>query len=242
MNNGYFGGDLVTAIAICVAESTGDPERYVCDEKGKVVGQGEYPVHCPAGTTSYDRGLWQLNSKAAAAVSDKCAFSPLCNAEQAYLHSQRGTSFAPWSSYDQDTYTHYLDPAQIVVTKLRSGTVTSAELGECLARSRSAAGAKVVLANCGIGPVSPQRWQLAGGKLRSGAWCAAIGSGSANPGVVLRRCSRSSGQVWLPFGRNELRNSADRKCLTDPHGTLTAGTALVAGRCANAKSQTWWLP
>src|SRR5260221_6673487 len=30
-NNGYFAGDLVTAAAICAAESAGDPKLYVCD-------------------------------------------------------------------------------------------------------------------------------------------------------------------------------------------------------------------
>src|SRR6266700_79054 len=102
-NNGYFAGDLVTAAAVCVAESTGDPNLYVCDNAaGQVVGHGDFgqgqPVNCPAGTVSYDRGLWQLNSAVPGAVHDSCAFSPVCNAATAYLASGRGTSFAPWSS------------------------------------------------------------------------------------------------------------------------------------------------
>jgi hypothetical protein len=55
------------------------------------------------------------------------AFNPVCNADEAYLASQRGTSFSPWSSYDQDTCAKYIDPAQGAVTKLTSGTVTSAK-------------------------------------------------------------------------------------------------------------------
>jgi hypothetical protein len=99
-DNGYFAGDLVTAAAICVAESTGDPNLYVCDNAaGHVVGHGDFgpgkPVKCPAGTTSYDRGLWQLNTAVPGAVSDTCAFNPACNAATAYLASGRGTSFAP---------------------------------------------------------------------------------------------------------------------------------------------------
>jgi hypothetical protein len=43
-NNGNYGGDLVTASAICVAESAGDPLLYVCDQNGTVVGNGNY-VH-----------------------------------------------------------------------------------------------------------------------------------------------------------------------------------------------------
>ncbi len=136
-NNGYFAGDLVTAAAICVAESTGDPKLYVCDNAaGQVVGHGDFgpgkPVTCPAGTVSYDRGLWQLNTAVPGAVSDTCAFDPVCNAKTAYLASGRGTSFAPWSSYDQDVYTSFIDPAQTAVTHLTAGTVTSALLGECM--------------------------------------------------------------------------------------------------------------
>ena len=243
-NNGYFAGDLVTAAAICVAESAGDPKLYVCDENGKVVGHGEFtgdPVKCPAGTTSYDRGLWQLNSVAASGTSDQCAFNPVCNAGVAYLASQRGTSFVPWSSYDQDTYARYIDAAQAAVTNLHSGTVTSALLGECL-QAKSTAGAKVVIANCGSGGTT-QQWTVSGGKLRSGSVCAAISSASAtSPGVVLRPCAAQKVQQWSVVGRFELRNAGDGKCLTDPGNSLTAGTQVTATRCANAKNQTWWLP
>src|SRR5262249_13018986 len=82
-NNGYFAGDLVTAAAVCGGESRGDPKLYVCDENGKAVGHGDFipgkPIKCPAGTTSYDRGLWQLNSVAASSTTDRCAFNPVCN-------------------------------------------------------------------------------------------------------------------------------------------------------------------
>lgn len=246
LNNGYYGGDLVTAAAICVAESAGDPKLYVCDENGVAVGHGDYvqgqPVTCPAGTTSYDRGLWQLNSVAAASSTDTCAFNPACNAGQAYLYSGRGKNFSLWSSYGQDIYPKYLDAVQAVVTKLSSGTVTSALLGECLVQTRSAVGAKVAIANCGGGTTS-QQWSVGGGKLRSGSVCAAITSATASsPGVVLRRCARQKTQQWVVSGRDELRNVADGKCLTDPKSSLIAGAAVDVTRCADAKDQTWWLP
>ena len=246
-NNGYFAGDLVTAAAICVAESTGDPHLYVCDNAaGQVVGHGDFgpgkPVTCPAGTTSYDRGLWQLNTAVPKAVSDTCAFDPVCDAAAAYLASGRGTSFAPWSSYDQDVYAKFIDPAQTAVTRLTSGTVTSAMLGECLIQARSAAGAKVEIGNCGSG-ASTQQWIVSGGKLRSGSVCATVSSTSAaTPGVVLRRCATQQIQAWTVVGRSELRNAADGKCLTDPNGSLNVGTPVIVTRCADAKDQTWWLP
>jgi len=244
-DNGYYGGDLVTAAAICVAESAGNPDLIVCDNKaGAITGQGNFPkFSCPAGTFSYDRGLWQLNSKNAKTVTNKCAFNAVCNAGQAYLFSGRGTSFAPWSSYDQDTYAGpFLDLVQAAVTKLRLGTVTSALLGECLAPSKAAAGAKVVLVNCGSGAAS-QLWSFAGGKLKSGSRCAAVTSRSAQrPGVVLEPCTRNTAQDWVLADLDTVRNVAAGKCLTDPSQSLKTGTAMDVTRCANAKDQTWWLP
>ena len=242
-NNGYFAGDLVTAAAVCVAESTGDPHRIVCDKNGTIVGQGDFPgFTCPAGTTSYDRGLWQLNTAVPGAVSDTCAFNPVCNAAAAYLASGRGTSFAPWTSYDRDVYSKFIDPVQTAVTQLTSGTVTSAELGECLVQARSAVGARVEIGNCGSGAAA-QQWIVSGGKLRSGSVCAAISSTSAaTPGVVLQRCATQKAQTWRVTGRSEVRNAADGKCLTDPNGSLAAGKPVTVVGCANAKDQAWWLP
>jgi hypothetical protein len=243
-DNGYFGGDLVTAATICVAESRGDPHLIVCDgQDNSITGQGDWPTFkCPEPQTiSHDRGLWQLNNVNANTTSDKCAFNPVCNAGRAYLYSGRGISFAPWSSYDQQTYAHYLDLVQAAVTKLSYGTVTSALLGECLAQGKAVVGAKVEIVNCGSGAAN-QQWVTSGGKLRSGSRCAAIASTRGIPRVVLRRCGRAKTQDWAVFGRYELRNAADHKCLTDPRSSLNAGTQVDVTTCANAKNQTWWLP
>jgi hypothetical protein len=243
-NNGYFGGDLVTAATICVAESRGDPHLIVCDDQnGNITGHGDWPTFkCPEPqTVSWDRGLWQLNNVNANKTNDKCAYNPACNAGNAYLYSGRGISFAPWSSYDQQTYAHYLDLVQAEVTKQAYGTVTSALLGECLAQSKELAGAKVEIVNCGSG-ASNQQWWISGGKLRSGSRCAAIAQVRGKPGVVLRRCGRKKTQDWSVVGRYELRNAADHKCLTDPRSSLKAGTQVDVTTCVNAKNQTWWLP
>jgi len=245
-NNGYFGGDLVTAATICVAESRGDPHLIVCDDaSGNIPAQGDWPTFtCPEPqTVSWDRGLWQLNNVFAKKTTDKCAFNPVCNAGQSYWrYSGRGISFARWSSYQLQTYAVYLDLVQAAVTKLSYGTVTSALLGECLEQSKALVGAKVVVVNCGSGAAN-QQWSISGGKLRSGSRCAAISSTRGKPGVVMRRCGRSKTQDWSVFGRYELRNAADHKCLTDPGPTpLKAGTQVNVTTCANAKNQTWWLP
>jgi hypothetical protein len=243
-DNGYYAGDLVTAATICVAESGGDPNLIVCDNKaGGITGQGNYPkFSCPKGTVSYDRGLWQLNTIGAKGASTKCAFSPVCNAGFAYEASDLGISFSPWSSYDNGEYAApFLDLVQAAVTKQTTGTVTSALLGECLAQSRPVLGAKVVIVNCGSG-TTVQLWSVAGGKLASGSRCAAVASGRGQAGVVLARCGRQRAQDWVAFGRDELRNAADGKCLTDPNSSLNTGTQVTVGSCADAKNQTWWVP
>lgn len=245
-NNGFYGGYLVTAAAICVAESHGDPELIACNPSGQ---SGDHPgFTCPGGTTSEDRGLWQLNTAVADPATDQCAFNPVCNADFAYYTgdssdpaSLRGLGFAPWATYDNDTYSKDIDAVQAVVTKLTTGTVTSALLGECLAPAKSAVNANVVVANCGSGSTL-QEWSVSGERLRSGSVCAAIGSTGRTPGVVLRRCASNPRQLWIAYGRDELRNVADGECLTDPDSNLTAGTRVVASRCAGLKDQTWWLP
>ncbi len=43
---------------------------------------------------------------------------------------------------------------------------------------------------------------------------------------MLGKCANARNQDWAAFGRFELRNAADGKCLTDPGGSLKAGTAV----------------
>lgn len=244
-NNGYYSGDLVTAAAVCVAESGGDPTIYACDANGVTVGQGHYvagkPIKCPAGTTSYDRGLWQFNNVYAPKVSNSCAFSAVCNADQAYKYSRYGTDFSPWASYDQDIYARpFIDLVQAAVNSINRGTVTSAMLGECLGNMRSAANTPVVIAACGT--ASPKEvWTRSGLTIKTNSACLAVLTPKGTPHVVLRWCDGLRWQDWRLAGRDELRNVASGKCLTDPNGSLTTGTRLVAAPCANAKDQTWWL-
>src|SRR6266705_3005021 len=144
-NNGNFGGNLVTATAVCVAESGGNASIYYCDGNGTV---GTYPpVTCPGG--AYDRGLWQVNSKAWPQVPDSCAFQPACNADAAYAISVQGATFSPWAVYDGTGYTRYLGAAQTAVNGLGSGALVSAAFGVCATRSGPAAGAAVVVGGCG---------------------------------------------------------------------------------------------
>jgi Lysozyme like domain/Ricin-type beta-trefoil lectin domain len=235
-NNGQYGGDLVIAVAVCVAESGGQPTVYYCDGTGTV---GYYPpVNCPTG--SYDRGLWQINSEYHAEVTDACAFRAQCNADAAYRISDEGTDFAPWAVYDSDVYAQYLGAAQNAVTALAAGAMSAAEFGVCAVPAQQAAGTAVTVGRCGR-RVAAQQWAVAGGTVRNGALCLAAGAG-AQPAVMLSPCSGGAGQAWAPSGAGQLENRGTGRCLGDPGGSRIAGTALVLTRCHQARAKTWWLP
>jgi hypothetical protein len=235
-NNGYYGGNLVTAVAVCVAESGGQPTIYYCEGNGTV---GTYPpVHCPGG--SYDRGLWQLNSKAQTGVTDACAFRAKCNAKAAYGISAAGASFSPWAVYGNGGYTRYLGAAQAAVTGLASGTLTSAVFGMCTARSNPAPGATVVVGDCGRG-VAAQQWTVTGGTLRNGALCLTAESGG-RAAVTMNTCGGGASQTWTLPGPGELRNALTGQCLHDPNASTTAGTPLGLAPCTGARGRVWWLP
>jgi lysozyme-like protein/ricin-type beta-trefoil lectin protein len=234
-NNGDFGGNLVTATAVCVAESGGNAAIYYCEGTGKV---GTYPpVTCPGG--SYDRGLWQVNSKAWTQVPDSCAFQPACNADAAYAISAQGATFAPWSVYDGTGYTRYLGAAQAAVTGLDSGALVSAAFGVCATRSGPASGAAVVVGACGRS-LPAQQWTMTGNTLRGDGLCLTAGSGQ--PAVTASTCTGDASQSWSVQGMGQLKNAQSGQCLRDENANHAAGTPLALAPCARTRGKTWWLP
>ena len=235
-NNGSYGGNLVTATAVCVAESGGNASIYYCDGTGTV---GTYPpVTCPGG--SYDRGLWQINSKAWPKVPDSCAFQPACNADAAYAISAQGATFSPWAVYDGTGYTRYLGAAQTAVTGLDSGALVSAAFGVCATRSSQAADAAVVVGACGRSRAA-QQWTITGGTLRSGTFCLTA-AGNTQPTVTASACTGDASQTWTAQGPGELKNAGTGQCLRDPNSNHTAGTQLTLASCSHTRGKTWWLP
>jgi hypothetical protein len=234
-NNGSYGGNLVTATAVCVAESGGNATIYYCDGNGTV---GTYPpVNCPGG--SYDRGLWQVNSKAWPQVTDACAFQPACNAGAAYAISAQGATFSPWAVYDGTGYTRYLGAAQTAVTGLTSGALVSAAFGVCATRASAADGAAVVVGACGQS-LPAQQWAITGDTLRSGTLCLTAGSGQ--PAVTASTCTGDDSQNWTAPSPGTLKNTQTGQCLRDPHSNHTSGAPLALGPCGRARGKTWWLP
>jgi hypothetical protein len=227
---------LVVASAICVAESGGQATVYYCNPTGT---DGYYPpVNC---TGLYDRGLWQLDSQAWAAISNGCAFTPKCNADGAYGISQDGQSFTPWATYTSGAYDGYLSAAQAAVGALRHGTVPGGVPGVCLSRVKYEANAAAVIARCGSG-ARRMDWRIAGPAIKDGEFCLAVASASATAGARLRRCNGSKYQQWTALGTGLLQNALAGRCLRDPGGSDVLGTALNVGSCSQVSSRVWWLP
>ena len=87
---------LTTAIAVCLAESGGNPDA--------VNRAGNVPP-------STDRGLWQINSYYHPEVSDAQAFDPFGCAKAAYRISEGGMNWNPWATYTTGSFLGFMHRA-----------------------------------------------------------------------------------------------------------------------------------
>lgn len=109
-NAGFSGNDLVTAVAVALAESGGNPQA-VGDTK-------------LAPTNGPSIGLWQINtgSKAHPEAASSDLTDPQNNANWAFsIYQAAGSSFRPWSTFDPrdgttPKYLAYLPTAQEAVS------------------------------------------------------------------------------------------------------------------------------
>lgn len=106
---GFRGQDLTIAVAVALAESSGDTKAH-------------NPV---APDDSY--GLWQINMHGGLGPdrreefdldSNRELFDPAENAKAAWAISGEGDSFEPWSTYTNGAYRQYLDEARAGIRKL----------------------------------------------------------------------------------------------------------------------------
>jgi len=93
-----------------VAVAVGMAESYC---RKDAVGHNPPTTGCPDG--SDDRGLWQINSCYHQEVSDRCAYSPTCNARAAKRISDHGRDWTPWSAFNSGAYRQYLEVAHRAV-------------------------------------------------------------------------------------------------------------------------------
>jgi hypothetical protein len=103
-NAGFTGVDLVTAVAIAIAESGGDPNAYNPETKAKApVNKGSY-------------GLWQIYLNKHPEYANSNLYDPQTNANAAFaVYSAAGNSFSPWSTFGGGQYQAYLDQANSAV-------------------------------------------------------------------------------------------------------------------------------
>lgn len=88
---GFSGAALATAVAIALAESSGNPAAVNPNDPG-----GSY-------------GLWQINMAAHPEFAGLNLADPQTNANCAFqVYLQAGGSFTPWSTYGSGAYTAYL--------------------------------------------------------------------------------------------------------------------------------------
>jgi hypothetical protein len=95
-NAGFQGEDLTTAVAVALAESSGNPAAV-----------GDLNL-TPGGSV----GLWQINLKAHPQYANVDLTDPQTNANAAYsIYAAAGQSFSPWSAYSSGAYEAYIGSA-----------------------------------------------------------------------------------------------------------------------------------
>lgn len=100
-NAGFQGQDLITAVAVAMAESSGNPDAF--GDAG--IGQGSF-------------GLWQISSKYHPEYGPDFAslYDPQANANAAFaVYSAAGNSFTPWSTFKAGSYEQFLDSAAAAI-------------------------------------------------------------------------------------------------------------------------------
>jgi len=94
---GFAGQDAVTAAAIALAESGGNPNAYNPETAaGAAAGQGSY-------------GLWQIYRTAHPEFAVENLNDPKTNASAAFtVYMEAGSSFSPWSTYQSQAYQQFV--------------------------------------------------------------------------------------------------------------------------------------
>lgn len=109
VNAGWTGTNLVTSVAVALAESWCTVNAV--NHNGPTSG-------CPSGST--DRGAWQINNCYHAWVSDSCAYQLACNARSAYtIFGWSG--WGAWATYTNGAYSGYWAEAQAGVNAVLGG-------------------------------------------------------------------------------------------------------------------------
>ena len=100
---GFSGQDLLIAVAIALAESSGVPNTY----------NPETAAGAPEGYGSY--GLWQIYLNAHPEYNSENLYDPQTNANAAHDIFSAAGGFSPWSTFNSGAYEAFLGPAQSAI-------------------------------------------------------------------------------------------------------------------------------
>jgi hypothetical protein len=98
-NAGFTGQDLITAVAIALAESSGNLNNY----------NPETAAGAPQGQGSY--GLWQIYLYKHPEDAGVNLYDPQTNANAAFAIYSAAGGFSPWTTFGSGAYQAYLVPA-----------------------------------------------------------------------------------------------------------------------------------
>lgn len=115
-NAGFADQDLTTAVAVALAESSGNPNAL-----GDVgIGQGSF-------------GLWQISSYYHPEYGPNFnqLYDPQTNANAAFaIYSAAGNSFSPWSTFKSGSYQQFVNSVSAAVAVfVTQNPVTSGSIG-----------------------------------------------------------------------------------------------------------------
>jgi Lysozyme like domain len=101
---GFSGEDLVTAVAVALAESGGDTEAMGRSDSGTSVG-------------NRDHGLWQISGRWHGMKLQATWWrNPYANAQMAFkIWNDAGQKWTPWAVFNSGIYEKYLPDARIAV-------------------------------------------------------------------------------------------------------------------------------
>ena len=123
--NGGSSSSCPTAVAVAWAESRGNP---------KATGRN---------SDSYDRGLWQINSKWHPDVSDSCAYNAACNAKNAVRISSGGSRWSPWATYNNGLHHQFMGQANSACASSRDELDSGDQsYGQCYKECKAAGGTR----------------------------------------------------------------------------------------------------
>lgn len=115
MNAGFSGSDLITAVAIALAESGGIPTKYNPELKaGAAQGQGSY-------------GLWQIYLTAHPQFDpQQLVADPQYNANAAFqIYQQAGGTFRDWTTYTHGQYQTFVGQVAAAVASSSPAPATN---------------------------------------------------------------------------------------------------------------------